>query len=187
MRSVSTTSARAVVAAALAAMGACAPAPEDHHHLPDQADARPPDPPDATVHLPRAKCEPGDPPCAGGSTCTNFGSFGGQVCAEGCQQSTDCGDGLLCVSFNGKGVCATPEWGGAAGIYPEALCRDENACGRRYDDNETLCDVNVNQCVAALTESQRRQWLNALAACDQYTNCNDYFSCIGASAVTWCW
>ncbi|MCE9579272.1 MAG: hypothetical protein K8W52_39475 [Deltaproteobacteria bacterium] len=173
---------RPVLAAMVAVVAACTPADGgggggDDGPI-DRPDARP-------QHPERVSCQAGDPPCVSNTECVNFGIFGDQVCAEYCEQSTDCADGLVCIpDGNGKGVCATAEWGGAGGIYPEFLCRDENACNTLWDDNENGCKAYLDACLGGLSASQVQQWTQQVAACLNASTCSSAFSCF--AEVPWC-
>ena len=181
MQSISISCAR-LTAALVMMMAACAPADDGGGGGPikDSPDAMP-------AHPPRNSCAPGQPPCPGDTECVDFGSFGDQVCAQLCTQSSDCGGDLVCVpDQNGKGVCATAEWGGVAGIYPEYLCHDENACNTIWDDNENGCRAYYNACLAGLTSQQVTTWVNDVHAClNNNTSCSSAFSCI-QQTVPWC-
>jgi hypothetical protein len=162
-------------------LGACAPADDGPGGvvMTERPDARP-------EHPERASCVPGKPPCPTNTECVNFGAFGDQVCAELCQTDADCATGLVCIpDASGKGVCATEEWGGDGGIYPELYCRDQNVCNVHWDDNENGCRAYLNACLGGLSEANRAEWTREVRACvTNNSTCGAAFSCL--DAVPWC-
>lgn len=172
---------RHVLAAMVCAMAACAADPGGTGGpILDQPDA-------AMPHPPRNRCQAGDPPCEADTECVDFGNYGGQVCAQFCTQSQDCETGLVCVpDQNGKGVCATAEWGGVAGILPEELCDDENACNVQWDDNVNGCRAYFNACLGGLSNQQLQEWTSYVNSCLTNANgsCSNAFNCLAGRA--WC-
>jgi hypothetical protein len=119
---------------------------------------------------------PGDEPCCDGSSCTDFGNWGGTVCAAECDAHEDCGTGCC-----DRGVCAPEEFCGSGGIVPEALCEVRDICDWWEGGG---CVDAVEGCLANLTEDQVRIWTEEMARCFEQTTCSGFDACYWE--VPWC-
>ena len=141
-------------------------------------------PPDAGVMKvpPPQACDTGDPPCPSGTTCTDFGVFGGPLCVGHCSANADCPASFVCVAdSNNTGWCAPSEYGPPAGADPELICYDENTCQVGWGSNQSGCVSAMNACLDALTPTQLDQWEQYISSCVQNNStCSGLFDCYAA-------
>jgi hypothetical protein len=133
-------------------------------------------PPPAHPACHGASCLPGEDPCCTGTSCTNFGDFGGQVCAELCQTGADCESGC-CVAGSDGNVCADASWCGEGGIYPEAFCQLADDCNVGWDDNQNSCRAYFESCLGGLNSNQKLEWIQAIGGCFDQSTCSAYYDC----------
>lgn len=151
-----------------------------------------PDPPDAAPSDEGPICEldpcglPSDEACCMDTVCADWDILGPVECAAECEVDADCDSGCCVELSNGQSACGPAELCEAGGAVPRYLCHEMVQCGVVNDEDD--CTLQIRDCVEDLTDSQERDWLEAMGACGapDENACDSYYVDCWRYQVPWC-